>query len=107
MTRPMSIAKRTQLAGLLVLGCVSAALAAEKLAELSDDFLEYLGSMEGDDETWMDFAGSTSQSATSQPATPAATGSSKPMAAASSSASSRAVATNTNAASHATGKAEQ
>ena len=99
----MSIAKRTQLAGLLVLGCVSAALAAEKLAELSDDFLEYLGSMEGDDETWMDFAGSTSQSATSQPAT----GSSKPMAAASSSASSRAVATNTNAASHATGKAEQ
>ena len=59
MSHSMSIVKRTQLAGLVLLGCMSLAIAAEKLAELSDDFLEYLGSMEGDDETWLDFAAET------------------------------------------------
>ncbi|MGC3981559.1 MAG: hypothetical protein QM808_09885 [Steroidobacteraceae bacterium] len=51
--------QRTQLAGLLLLGCVSLALAADKAAqkaaEVSDDFLEYLGSLEGDDDSWQDF----------------------------------------------------
>ena len=49
-------AKRAQLAGLMLLGCVSLAVAADKVAELNDDFLEYLGSMEGNDENWTDFA---------------------------------------------------
>lgn len=48
--------RRAQLASLLLLGCVSVVIAADKVAELSDDFLEYLGSLEGDEESWMDFA---------------------------------------------------
>jgi len=51
-----SFFRRTQLASLMLLGCVSLVWAADKAAELSDDFLEYLGSLEGNDETWMDFA---------------------------------------------------
>jgi hypothetical protein len=47
--------KRAQLAGLMLLGCVSLAAAADKVTELSDDFLEYLGSMEGSDDNWTDF----------------------------------------------------
>jgi hypothetical protein len=54
-----AMVRRAQLASLLLLGCVSLALAADKAAEqlqqLGDDFLEYLGSLEGDDESWMDF----------------------------------------------------
>lgn len=52
-------ARRAQLASLMLLGCVSLVCAADKVAELSDDFLEYLGSLEGSDETWMDFADAT------------------------------------------------
>lgn len=54
-------ARRTQLAGLLLLGCVSLAMAADKVAELNDDFLEYLGSLEGDDESWLDFTAATTR----------------------------------------------
>lgn len=90
-----AMARRIQLASLLLLGCVSLALAADKVAELSDDFLEYLGSLEGNDESWMDFA----ESAGKEPARPQAQadnkgkvndkpGDSKVVASASSSASS-------------------
>lgn len=105
MSRPLSIAKRTQLAGLLLLGCMSVVIATDKLAELSDEFLEYLGSMEGDDETWLDFTAeldaqphSTQNSLKSGKAS---VGSS------SSSAASRASSVNTSAVSKTTGKAEQ
>jgi hypothetical protein len=50
------LVKRAQLVGLLVLGCVSLAMAADKAAELSDEFLEYLGSLEGNEDSWQDFA---------------------------------------------------
>lgn len=53
--RAASLTKRAQLAGWMLLGCVSLAWTADKVAELSDDFLEYLGSLEGSDDTWMDF----------------------------------------------------
>lgn len=51
-----SFARRAQLASLMLLGCVSLVCAADKAAELSDDFLEYLGSLEGSEDTWADFA---------------------------------------------------
>lgn len=59
--RAASFARRAQLASLMLLGCVSLACAADKVAPklieaVSDDFLEYLGSLEGNDDTWMDFA---------------------------------------------------
>jgi len=108
MSHSMSIAKRTQLAGLLLLGCMSMAMAADKLGELSDDFLEYLGSLEGDDESWLDF---TAEAVTSRE--PAAKQDAKVPSKAGSSSSSAATtagnpasSTNTNAASKQTGKAE-
>lgn len=52
----LSNLKRAQLAGLMLLSCMSIAWAADKAAELSDDFLEYLGSLEGDDDNWTDFS---------------------------------------------------
>ncbi len=101
MSRPLSIAKRTQLAGLLLLGCMSVVIATDKLAELSDEFLEYLGSMEGDDETWLDFTAELDAQQNSIKSGKASVGSS------SSSAASRASNANTSAVSKTTGKAEQ
>lgn len=71
--------------GLLLLGCMSMAVAADKAAELSDEFLEYLGSLEGDAESWMDFTAdamaqrkaATQASAASSSAASAASASSK------------------------------
>jgi hypothetical protein len=107
------MARRVQLASVLLLGCVSLALAAEKVAELSDDFLEYLGSLEGDDENWTDFAAESAVA--SEPAKPSASAGrdSKPVASASSSSASsqtqpmpHAANANTSAASQ-TGKVEK
>ncbi len=84
--------RRAQLASLLLLGCVSAAIAADKAAELSDEFLEYLGSFEGEDESWMDLvAASAASSESAKPQAQASkTGSdAKVVANASSSASSQ------------------
>ncbi len=58
-----TLTQRAQLASLLVLGCVSLVWAADKVAALSDDFLEYLGSLEGDDDSWMDFTVETTAAA--------------------------------------------
>jgi hypothetical protein len=96
--RSAVFARRAQLASLMLLGCVSLALAADKVAELSDDFLEYLGSMEGSDENWMDFA----NDGLAQPAV--ASKDSKTVVHAS---SSSAGSVTTNAASTATGKADK
>lgn len=68
--RAASFARRAQLASLMLLGCVSLACAADKAAELSDDFLEYLGSLEGGEDSWVDFAEASSD-ATHDPAKPA------------------------------------
>lgn len=84
-----SLVKRAQLASLLLLGCISLAVAADKAAQLSDDFLEYLGNLEGDDDNWMDFsadAAANSESVTKPQA--AAKPDSKPVRAASSSSAS-------------------
>ena len=48
-------AYRITLASVLLLGC-AIAMAADKAAELSEEFLEYLASMESDDESWTEFA---------------------------------------------------
>lgn len=57
----------------LMLGC--AALAhAQDTAELSDDFLEYLGNMESTEDNWTDFAAEKSAAhATESPSSDAAT----------------------------------
>jgi hypothetical protein len=105
--RTAVFAKRAQLASLMLLGCVSLALAADKVAELSDDFLEYLGSMEGGDENWTDFAtdGGKARDSAQHIATPkdSKTAGNTAMSASSSSAAS----VTTKAASTATGKAEK
>lgn len=106
-----------QLASVLLLGCVSLAIAADKTAqqlkEVSDEFLEYLGSLEGNDESWMDFA--VDPAVMKEPAKPQAqsnTGklSDSKVASASSSSSSRTLpqtaSVNTSAASQ-TGKVEK
>jgi hypothetical protein len=99
-------ARRAQLAGLMLLGCVSLAAAADKMAELSDDFLEYLGSMEGGDENWTDFA-------TTNVATEAGHGSAQPAAkitdsnTAGSASSSSTASSTTKAASSMTGKVDK
>lgn len=77
------IVRRAQWAGVFLLGCASLAVAADKVAELSDEFLEYLGSLEGDDESWLDFA------STAAPRDPPAKPVSAQAAASSSSAASR------------------
>lgn len=51
----MRVSQRASRWLLLVLG-VTTCVYAQQLAELSDEFLEYLGSLEGDEEDWMDFA---------------------------------------------------
>ncbi len=50
-----SVARRLQLASFMLLGCLSVAWAANKVAELNDEFLEYLGTLEGDADNWTDF----------------------------------------------------
>jgi len=57
-------ARRAQLASLMLLGCVSLAFGADKVIEPSDEFLEYLGSMEGSDDNWTDFADSSAHEIT-------------------------------------------
>ena len=98
-------ARRAQLAGLMLLGCVSLAAAADKVAELSDDFLEYLGSMEGGEENWTDFTkdGLAQDSAHVSP-TPAASKDSKTVVSVSSSSAASAT---IKAASSLTGKADK
>lgn len=61
--RLMSARKIRLLAGLMA-GVASLAF-AEKAAELSDDFIEYLGQMENSEDNWSDFADQTKQDATS------------------------------------------
>jgi hypothetical protein len=101
------IARHAQLAGLLLLGCASLAVAADRVAALSDEFLEYLGSLESDDENWMDFTaeanGHGNASSTSSAASVAAPSAASVRAASSSSSASA----NTNATSRVTGKADK
>jgi len=52
--RQMAASKARLIAGLLA--TVTALAFAEKTAELNDDFIEYLGQMESNDEDWSDFA---------------------------------------------------
>lgn len=95
--------RRAQLASLLLLGCVSVVVAADKVAEVSDEFLEYLGSLEGDEESWMDFAESA------KPQTKAGSDSKVASASSSSASSTKSMphaASNTSAASQ-TGKVEK
>ncbi|MGE0114643.1 MAG: hypothetical protein AB7T07_07135 [Steroidobacteraceae bacterium] len=107
------IARRAQLMGLLLLGCTSLALAADKVAELSDDFLEYLGSLEGADESWLDFtaAAVAARESAARPDTVVHTDTRTAASASSSSAASlNAQATadvKTNATSRATGEADK
>lgn len=46
--------KRAQFAGVLMLGMATLAW-ADKVQEASADFLEYLGSLEDEDDNWTDF----------------------------------------------------
>jgi hypothetical protein len=101
------IARHAQLAGLLLLGCASLAVAADKVAQLSDEFLEYLGSLESDDENWMDFTAQANDHGNASSAS-AAAGVAAPSAAATRTASSSSSSSaNTNAASRVTGKADK
>jgi len=52
-SRQTSVRKASLIAGLLA-GFASLAF-AEKAAELNDDFIEYLGQMEDNDDNWSDF----------------------------------------------------
>lgn len=48
--------RRVHLVSLLLLACAAPALAAEKLAPLDAEFLEYLASFGSDEENWVLFA---------------------------------------------------
>ena len=101
------IARHAQLAGLLLLGCASLALAADKVAELSDEFLEYLGSLESDDESWMDFTAEANGHGNTSSASSAASVAALSAAAARAASSSSSASANTNATSRVTGKADK
>ncbi|HEX2586474.1 MAG TPA: hypothetical protein VHL14_15225 [Steroidobacteraceae bacterium] len=60
--RSVSTRKTRLLAGLMA-GVASLAF-AEKAAEISDDFIEYLGQMEDSDDNWSDFADQAKQDTT-------------------------------------------
>ena len=48
--------RRSHAVAVLLLACAAPALAAEKLAPLDADFLEYLASFGSDEENWVLFA---------------------------------------------------
>lgn len=106
------MARRARMVGLSLLGCISLVLAADSTAGLSDDFLEYLGSLEGDDENWQDFTAETvaSRAPVTRPGTTAPPPQTSPTASASSSAANpdarTSIGVNTHAASK-TGKADK
>lgn len=52
--------KKVQLI-VVLLGAFASLAFAEKTADVSDDFIEYLGQMEDNDGNWSDFAGPTTQ----------------------------------------------
>ena len=81
----MRVSQRASRWLLLVLG-VTTCVYAQQLAELSDEFLEYLGSLEGDEEDWMDFVAVAAASSSASSSSSA----SKTMAKASSSSGSSA-----------------
>ncbi len=91
-SRGAMMARRAQLASVLLLGCMSLAVAADKAAqqlrELSDDFLEYLGSLESDEDNWMDFASAAGSESAKQQVSQQARPDSKPVASVSSSSAS-------------------
>jgi len=60
--RPVSSRRIRLLAGLMA-GMASLAF-ADKAAEISDDFIEYLGQMEDRDDNWSDFADQAKQDTT-------------------------------------------
>lgn len=56
--------RRSHAVAVLLLACAAPALAAEKLAPLDADFLEYLASFGGDEENWVLFADEEPEPAT-------------------------------------------
>lgn len=59
--------RRSHAVAVLLLACAAPALAAEKLAPLDADFLEYLASFGGDEENWVLFADEEPEPATQPP----------------------------------------
>jgi len=57
MRQPVTLKKAQLVAGLL--GAFSSLAFAEKAADLNDDFMEYLGQMEDNDDNWSDFVDRT------------------------------------------------
>lgn len=60
--------RRLHAVTVLLLACAAPALAAEKLAPLDADFLEYLASFGSDEENWVLFADEEPEPAAKQPA---------------------------------------
>ena len=63
--------RRSHAVAVLLLACAAPALAAEKLAPLDADFLEYLASFGSDEENWVLFADEEPEPATQPPTTKA------------------------------------
>ena len=59
--------RRVRAVAVLLLACAAPALAAEKLAPLDADFLEYLASFGSDEESWVLFADEEPEPATQPP----------------------------------------
>jgi hypothetical protein len=109
-SRAAVFARHAQLVGLMVLGYASLAFAeraGDQIAELSDDFLEYLGSMEGGEENWTDFMSDgvgSNHDVVKPAASPVLKKDNKPAVSSSSSSTASAM---SRAASTSTGKADQ